>query len=68
MPPPFVNDAIKLLGYEALKLLGYEVIRLYGHMAANTELHSKILNLVRTPFAARPFHSFRRNVVNGVSL
>ena len=42
---PFVDDTIKLLGYEAIELLGYEAVRLYGPMAA-------ILNLVPTPFTA----------------
>ena len=35
----FVDDAIKLLGYEASKLLGYQVIRLCGHMAVDAWLH-----------------------------
>ena len=36
-PPPFANEAIRLLSFEAIKLLGYEAIRLYGHVAVNAE-------------------------------
>ena len=35
-PPPFVDEGIKLLGYEASS---YEAIRLYGQIAENMELH-----------------------------
>ena len=48
---------MKLFGCTAL---GYEAIWLYGHMAANTELHSQILNLVRNPFIAEPIFTLRR--------
>ena len=50
-PPPFVDEAIKLLGSEAIKLLGYEAIRLYGHMAVNTELN---IELPANPIYCQP--------------
>ena len=55
---PFVDDAIKLLGYEAIQLLGYEAMTLHRHLAINTELHSQMLKLVRNPFAAELIRIF----------
>ena len=64
-PPPFVDEAIKLLGSEAIKLLGYEAIRLYGHMAINTELNTEF---GAGPIYCRPHSRFLDSLENIRSL